>query len=251
MSTQAILRSKPKIEYPDSDGQPMADNTLQFQWIVTLQGGLDAMFRDDPDVFVAGDLLWYPVEGDNKLCVAPDTLVAFGRPKGYRGSYRQWEEDGVAPQVVFEVLSPNNRWSEMMAKFRFYECYGVEEYFVFDPDKVVLEGWIRQGDRLVPIENTNGWSSPRLGVRFDLSSGDLQVLRPDGQPFATYVELVEQNDRERQLAERERQLAERERHRAEQEHHRAEQERQRADEQRERSERLAAQLRSLGVEPSS
>ena len=237
MSTETLPRSKPKIVYPDSDGQPIAENTLQFQWIVTLQGGLDAMFRDDPNVFVAGDLLWYPVEGDNKLRVAPDALVAFGRPKGYRGSYRQWEEDGVAPQVVFEVLSPNNRWSDMMDKFRFYERYGVEEYYVFDPDNIVLEGWTRQDDRLIPIENVDGWRSPRLGVRFELSSGDLQVLRPDGQPFATYVELAEQNDWERQRAEQERQ--------------RAEQERQRADDECRRAERLATQLRALGVEPSS
>lgn len=214
MTTQFLQRPKPAIEYPDSDGKPMADNTLQFQWIGTLQGGLDAMFRDDPNVFVAGDLLWYPVEGNNRLRVAPDTLVVFGRPKGYRGSYRQWEEEGIAPQVVFEILSPSNRWSEMMEKFQFYERFGVEEYYVFDPDRTELEGYIRQGDRLVPIDRTDGWQSPRLGIRFDLSSGELRVLQPDGQPFATYVELVEQRERERQ-----------------------------------RSERLAAQLRALGVEP--
>ena len=45
-------------------------------------------------------LLWYAVEGDNKIRQAPDAMVAFGRPKGYRGSYRQWEEGGIAPQVV-------------------------------------------------------------------------------------------------------------------------------------------------------
>ena len=73
------------------------------------QGGLDALFRDDPDVFVAGDLLWYPVEGDPKTRIAPDAMVVFGRPKGYRGSYKQWDEGGIAPQVVFEVLSPGNR----------------------------------------------------------------------------------------------------------------------------------------------
>jgi Uma2 family endonuclease len=98
------------VHYPDSDGQPMSDNTLQFQWIVTLQGGLDDLFRDRPDVFVAGDLLWYPVEGAPEIRTAPDALVAFGRPNGYRGSYRQWEEGSVAPQVVFEVLSPGNHF---------------------------------------------------------------------------------------------------------------------------------------------
>ena len=92
------------ITYPQSDGQPMADNTKQFRWIVTIQGGLDALFRDNPQVFVAGDLLWYPVEGHPEISTAPDVLVAFGRPKGDRGSYLQWEEGGVAPQVVFEIL---------------------------------------------------------------------------------------------------------------------------------------------------
>jgi hypothetical protein len=27
---------QPKIVYPESDGQPMADNTKQFRWIVTM-----------------------------------------------------------------------------------------------------------------------------------------------------------------------------------------------------------------------
>ena len=53
------------IIYPESDGKPMADNTEQFNWIVKIKEGLEAMFADRPDVFVAGDLLWYPVEGDN------------------------------------------------------------------------------------------------------------------------------------------------------------------------------------------
>ena len=35
-------------------------------------------------------------------------MVVFGRPKGRRGSYRQWEEDNIPPQVVFEILSPGN-----------------------------------------------------------------------------------------------------------------------------------------------
>ncbi len=107
MST--ITTPSQKVFYPDSDGKPMADNTLQFRWIVTIKEGVDALFCQDPDVFVAGDLLWYPVEGEPKIRIAPDVLVAFGRPKGERGSYRQWEEGGTAPQVVFEILSPGNR----------------------------------------------------------------------------------------------------------------------------------------------
>jgi hypothetical protein len=73
-----------RITYPQSDGQPMADNTKQFRWIVTIQGGLDALLRTNPQVFVGGDLLWYPVEGHPEMCMAPDVLVAFGRPKDDR-----------------------------------------------------------------------------------------------------------------------------------------------------------------------
>ena len=69
--------SQSEIVYPDSDGQPMADNTEQFQWIVTIKENLERLYADDPNVFVAGDLLWYPVEGQNKLRAAPDAMVAF------------------------------------------------------------------------------------------------------------------------------------------------------------------------------
>ena len=144
----------------------MAENTLQFQWIVTIEGGIHALFKDHPMVFVAGDLFWYPVEGEPGIRTAPDTLVVFGRPKGHRGSYRQWEEGNIAPQVVFEIRSPGNRFGEMLDKFRFYERYGVEEYYLYDPDFNELEGWIRNKERLQVIDVTNGWTSPRLGIRF-------------------------------------------------------------------------------------
>jgi Uma2 family endonuclease len=60
-------------------------------------------------------------------------MVAIGRPKGHRGCYKQWEEGGIAPQVVFEVLSPSNSVKEMNDKRAFYDTYGVEEYYVYDP----------------------------------------------------------------------------------------------------------------------
>jgi hypothetical protein len=55
-----IVKSQDELErelYPDSDGRPMAENTLQYEWIVTIKGNLDALFCNDPNVFVAGDLL--------------------------------------------------------------------------------------------------------------------------------------------------------------------------------------------------
>ncbi|MBX0330145.1 Uma2 family endonuclease [Oscillochloris sp. ZM17-4] len=186
-----IKRGKPLyILYPESDGQPIAENTRQFRWIVTIAGGLEAIFADQDDVFVAGNLLWYPVEGRPDIRVAPDALVAFGRPKGDRGSYMQWLEAGVAPQVVFEVLSPGNRHREMVRKFRFYEEYGVEEYYLYDPEANELEGWLRTGDELLEIVQIDGWVSPRLGLRFVIGVEELEIYRPNGRRLPTYEDVL-------------------------------------------------------------
>jgi Uma2 family endonuclease len=246
------------IVYPDSDGMPMADNTQQFRAIVTIQGNLDALFRDRDDVFVAGDLLWYPVEGRPDIRRAPDVLVAFGRPKGDRSSYRQWEEGGIAPQVVFEVLSPGNTLTEIAAKFEFYDTYGVEEYYVYDPERGEMTGWRQAAGRLRVIEEIDGWVSPRLGVKFRREGGDVRLYLPDGRPFVSFVELQAQLEQERQRAEAEQQRAEEARQRAEAEaaarvaaQTQAEEARQRAEAERRRAERLAARLRALGIDPEA
>ena len=56
-------------------------------------------------------------------------MVVLGRPKRHRGSYKQWEEEDIPPQVVFEVASPGNTQAEWDAKLAFYEQYGVLEYY--------------------------------------------------------------------------------------------------------------------------
>lgn len=218
------------VEYPDSDGRPMAEHTLRFDWIVTIKENLADLFRHDPNVFVAGDLLWYPVEGDNKTRIAPDAMVVLGRPAGYRGSYRQWEEARIAPQVVFEVLSPGNRLGEMIRIFRFYDDFGVEEYYVLDPYEQVLDGWERREGTFQTIESIDGWVSPRLGIRFTRDQGECRFVRPDGRPFFTFEELKRLRD---DAADR------------------AEAEARRADDAVRQVEALKARLRALGVDPET
>ncbi|MGB7060330.1 MAG: Uma2 family endonuclease, partial [Geitlerinemataceae cyanobacterium] len=188
------------IIYPDSDGQPMSDNTKQFRWIVLIKENLEILFANDPNVFVAGDLLWYPVQGENKIRQAPDVMVVFDRPKGDRGSYKQWEEDNIAPQVVFEILSPGNRAGKMAEKLLFYQRYGVEEYYIYDPDDNELVGLSRSGDWLERIETIDSWVSPRLGIRFALTE-TLEIYRSDKERFLTSVELAQLREQEKQRAE--------------------------------------------------
>ncbi|MBF0200514.1 MAG: Uma2 family endonuclease [Desulfamplus sp.] len=245
-----------KIHYPESDGKPMAENTKQFRWIVKIKEGLEERFADAPDVFVAGDLLWYPVEGDNRLRMAPDAMVAFGRPKGDRGSYLQWKEENIPPQVVFEVLSPGNRAGEMRNKFKFYETYGVQEYYIYDPDRITFEGWIREGSRLVKIPHDEivCWESPRLNLKFQLTDDELLIFHPDGQKFLTALEdklLVRKErmraDKERMRADKERLRANKERLLADKERLRAEELQKREEAARERALMLEAKLKELGI----
>lgn len=236
----STLEAESQIFYPESDGKPMADNTVQFRWITTIQGNLDLLFHDRPDVFVAGDNLWYPVEGQPGVCMAPDVYVAFGRPKGDRGSYKQWEEGGMPLSVVFEVLSPNNTTREMRDKLAFYQRHGVREYYVIDPcdpDRVTLEVFEREGDVLKPLASMPEWISPLTAVRFAVTPAAVELFYPDGRPFLSFVELGELQMRTEQALEAARQ--------------RVDAERQKADAERQRAAKLAAKLRELGVDPDA
>jgi Uma2 family endonuclease len=225
-----LLHYDPDNPYPESDGEPMAENTQQYEWLVKIKENLEILFADREDVFIAGDLFWYPVP-DRRITgpLAPDVMVAFGRPKGKRGSYLQWEEGDIAPQVVFEILSPANSRLEMANKLRFYDLYGVEEYYIYDPERNDLEIWLRQNAGLERISHLKNWVSPRLKIRFALTPDTLLIYDPDGRPFLNSVELARQLKAEAA---------------------RANQEAQRAAEERTRAERLAAQLRSLGLDPN-
>lgn len=234
------MRTKPppEIFYPDSDGQPMADNTLQFDWIAILKWNIEAYFRSRPDVFVAGDHLIYPVEGDPETRQAPDVYVAFGAEKKYRGSYRVWEEKGIFPQVIFEVWSPNNRFEQMQKKLAFYERFGAEEYYIVYPEHPShLEIRVRSEGKLVGVAEPNGFVSPRLGLRFLLERGSLTVYGPDGRQLKKPDEIAEQRDEAEEWLERERV--------------RAEAEKQRAEVEKRRADLLAARLRQLGVDPDA
>ncbi len=223
MSILSSTLKKHAIVYPESDGLPLADNTTQFRWITTIKGGLDAVFFDDANVFIAGNLLWYPVKDDKDICVAPDIFAAFGRPKGERDSYQQWLEKNIAPQVVFEIVSPGNTAGQLTEKFDFYDRFGVEEYYLYDPQHEELDGWLRKKKRLTKIPDMKGWISPRLGIRFEMPNGELRLFDPAGVEILTYGEVARQREDERRAKEQALQ----------------------------RAEKLVAQLKALGVEPEA
>ncbi len=222
-----ILSATDHIYYPESDGQPLAENTIQLRWIFSLYMNLRLLFRNK-EVFVATDLFWYPVEGDNKTKVAPDVMVVFGRPDKDRGSYKQWEEEGIVPQVVMEILSPGNSPIEMARKLMFYDTYGVEEYIMLDPEHEAFFVYERVDGKLTSKQDGHvPWQSSRLMIWLEVFDGKLRALMPDKAPFDTPEALKDQLEAAEQKVEAEKR---------------------RADQAEAENERLRQRLKELGME---
>ena len=130
MASQALAPIA--IDYPSSDGKPMADNDAQRAAIIYALDALQTWFAERADVYVSGDLLIYYREGDPGASIAPDVFVVIGAAKHERPSYRLWEEPK-APDFVLEVASPNTWRDDLGPKRRVYERLGVREYWQYDP----------------------------------------------------------------------------------------------------------------------
>ncbi len=120
------------IDYPDSDGLPMAESESQFWPILYIGGALDCYFQARDDVYVVGNLLLYYQEGDGKKSVSPDLMVVFGASKHIRSSYLLWEEPK-APGFVLEVASEGTYRNDRGEKRDIYAEMGVLEYWQCDP----------------------------------------------------------------------------------------------------------------------
>jgi Uma2 family endonuclease len=149
----------PAIDYPESDGQPMAETDVHAKTMMNLRLALEAHFSDDPQVYVSGNLLIYYVKGNPAKRVAPDVFVVRGVPKGDRRIYKLWEE-GVPPGIVLEVSSRQTWREDMYTKLRLYEKLGVQEYFIFDPEYDYLPdpliGWRLEDGEYAPVEVVEG-----------------------------------------------------------------------------------------------
>ncbi len=120
------------IDYPSSDGKPVAESDFQFTPLAYARDSLRLHFRDRSDVYVAGNLLIYYEEGNPKARVAPDVFVVLGVPNRDRSSYFLWEERK-APDFVLEVTSRSTRREDQGRKRELYRRLGITEYWQYDP----------------------------------------------------------------------------------------------------------------------
>jgi hypothetical protein len=54
----------PEIEYPSSDGEPMAETPIHRDVMSDLIAMLGAYFADEPEAYVSGAMMMYYVEGN-------------------------------------------------------------------------------------------------------------------------------------------------------------------------------------------
>jgi Uma2 family endonuclease len=194
------LKRNHEVEYPESDGRPMAETDLHRDEMVYLIEALQEHFAGVPDVYVSGNLLLYYVEGDPRSSVSPDALVARGvdHAKERRRIYKLWEE-GQAPCCVFEVTSTKTRREDLGRKKDLYERLGVAELFLYDPMEEYLQPTL-QGFRLAdaeyrPIEPERDGSlfSRSLGLTLKLEAPGIRLIDPrTGERLLRRSELLEE-----------------------------------------------------------
>jgi Uma2 family endonuclease len=96
---------------------------------------LDVWFLEQEQGFAGGNMFLYfsLAQVRNQDFTGPDVFVVLDVPKGERKSWVVWEE-GKAPDVVIELLSPSTASHDKGKKKAIYESrLRVPEYFWFDP----------------------------------------------------------------------------------------------------------------------
>lgn len=141
----SALPLEKEIEYPTSDGQPMAETTLHRKVMSNLIGCLERRYAEVADAWVGGNLFLYYEEGEMEKSVAPDVLLARGVGKRDRDIYLLWEEK--PPALIFEITSRSTRNEDTGPKKDIYEQIGVAELVLFDPYAEYLKPRL-QGYRL-------------------------------------------------------------------------------------------------------
>jgi Uma2 family endonuclease len=176
------------IDYPESDGKPMAETPLHMlvMWN-TIQTLID-WYADDPKVYVWGNMMLYYVEGDIKKTVAPDVFVVKGVDKHKeRRVFKTWEEK--TPKLVIEVTSRKTRKEDLGSKKDKYQNdLKVPEYFLFDPKgswiKTKLRGFRLKDGEYQDIEPMDGrLPSKVLGLHLEAVGDELRLWDPKTQKY--------------------------------------------------------------------
>jgi Uma2 family endonuclease len=245
-------------ELPDSDDTPV-DNELQDLIPGLLKAVLAIAWCDRMDWFFGVDMgIYYDPDIP---AIVPDGFLSLGVQRiideDLRLSYVLWEEDNRVPVLVLEVVSQRYR-GEYSRKKQLYADLGVLYYAIYSSRrrrKPPLELHQLVDGAYVPLSGNPIWL-PEIGLALGRERGTFQGITREwlywydqqGQRLGTPEELARQaQEQARQAQEQARQAQEQAQHAQEQAQHAQEQARQ----EHQRADRLAARLRSLGIDPDT
>jgi Uma2 family endonuclease len=226
MATVPKQRLTREVEYPTTDGKPMAETEVHVDELIEAIQVFRDRFAGEPNVYVNGNMLLYFEEGNPRKHVAPDVMVALNVPKEPKREYYLVWKEGKAPDFIVEITSKSTRRVDEVKKFALYrDVLRVSEYFLFDPRAEYLDpplqGFRLIGGEYVRIEPIAGrLPSEVVGLHLAREGQHLRLFDPStGKRLPTRLEA-------REAAE---QHAGEERRRADEERGRADEERRRAD----------------------
>ena len=214
MARSSTLLAPAEVDYPSSDGQPMAETDHQRTPLTYAVDALRYHFRNRSDVYVSGNLFIYYQQGNPQAVVAPDVFVVIGADSADRSTYRLWEEPK-GPDFVLEITSRSTRREDQGSKRALYRSLLVPEYWQFDPTRDYLEPAL-QGLELIageyrPLparELADGTPAPAsavLGLELRLTERGFRFHDPrTGRDLPTHAEEAQgraEEARARQRAE--------------------------------------------------
>lgn len=175
----SVAQTVAEIEYPESDGKPVAETELHLEWMIYIRNVLKYRYRKQR-VYIGANLLMYYVRGNPRKAVAPDTFVVKDCAPGPRRTFKTWVEER-NPDVVFEVTSTSTRREDEVTKPAKYAQIGVKELFLFDPTSDYLDPPLKgyrfsRGRKTRIRPDADGSLECReLGLRLRLEDGDLRI----------------------------------------------------------------------------
>lgn len=184
--SEAVVVESEAVEYPTSDGRPVAETDLHFLRLTDVAYGIRKFMAGREDVYVGSNLLVYDERGNPRSHLSPDIFVAFGVEAGPRDLYKIWEEK--PPAFTLELTSASTRREDERTKRRRYAQWGVAEYFLYDPRaewlKPSLQGLELNGKRYramresVLANGSRGFHSEMLGLDLWLDGRVLRLYDP-------------------------------------------------------------------------
>jgi Uma2 family endonuclease len=207
--------------------EPPLETDFHRQQIDLLIRLLNYWWCDRQDFYISGNLTVYynTQQLKSRDFLGPDVFAVLNTERKDRRSWAIWEEGGKYPDIVIELLSDSTAKVDKGRKKDLYQnIWRLPEYYWFHPETLEFAGFRLTPQGYAPIAPTpdGRLMSKQLDLGLGIHNRQLRWFTADGD----LIPLPEEAERQR-----------------------AEQERQRAEQEQQRADKLAAYLRSQGIDP--